>query len=163
MIEHPDTIRAYLDRLYDESRRRHACHARAPEGFAEWQRAARKAYPALLGVDRISRETAGHEARACISPETEDRGSHMRQKGRIETEPGVEHLFFLLRPKGDGPFPLAVTPHGHENGATYAGIWHNEHSRKQIEQEDQAVAVQAAEHGFLTIATATVGTGSSAT
>ena len=50
-----------------------------------------------------------------------------------------------------------MTPHGHENGDTYAGIWHNEQERRQIEHEDQDVAVQAVKRGFLTIAPATRG------
>ena len=159
MIEHTEEVRKYLVRLYDEERRQHTCRARNADEFAQWQVAARTAFLGLLGVHQIAADAAGHEVKADISPEVEDMGSYVRQHGKIETEPGVRHRFWLLRPKGDGPFPLAVTPHGHENGDTYVGIWHDDRSREQVASEDQDVAVQAAERGFLTIAPATRGIG----
>lgn len=87
-------------------------------------------------------------------------GSHTRQRGWLETEPHVCTRFWLLRPKTDGPHPLALTPHGHEHGDTYVGIWHSARTREQVEGEDQDVAVQAVERGFVTIAPATRGMGS---
>jgi len=159
MSEHPEGVKRHLKRLYDERHRQYACRAQNPEEFAQWQRSARDAFLGLLAIGRIAKESAGHTVKADISCDVEDMGRYLRQRGWIETEPEVRHRFWLLRPKGDGPFPLAVTPHGHENGDTYVGIWHDERSREQITKEDQDVAVQAATRGFLTIAPATRGMG----
>ena len=58
-----------------------------------------------------------------------------------------------------GTFPLALTPHGHENGDEYAGVWDTVRTREKIERTDQDVAVHAAKRGFLAIAPATRGMG----
>ena len=155
--EHPESIKHYLSRLYDEERRQHACRARNSEEFVAWQSPAREALHQLLRLPRIAEMAAGHVPAVEISSEIEDMGQYTRQLGWIETEPEVRIQFWLLRPRRQGPLPLAITPHGHENGSTYVGIWHNERSREQIEKEDQDVAVQAVERGFLTIAPATRG------
>ena len=159
MKEHAEDVKRYLARLYDERRRLHACRAQSREGFVQWRQGARGAFLSLLGIPRIAEQTEGHTPKADISRDREDMGAYVRQRGRIETEPDVWIRFWLLRPKGEGPFPLAVTPHGHENGDTYVGIWHDARTREQIEREDQDVAVQAADRGFLTIAPATRGMG----
>ena len=155
--EHPEAVKRYLARLYAEEHRCHACRARTPEEFAAWQPPARRAFQQLLGIPRIAAGAAGHSPTVDITDAGEDMGSHIRQRGRIETEPDVWIPFWLLCPWGDGPFPLALTPHGHENGDTYAGIARDDRSRRQIEAEDQDVAVQAVERGFLTIAPTTRG------
>ena len=97
-----------------------------------------------------------------VSGNRKDMGRYVRQRGWIETEPDVRIRFWILTPKAKGPFPLAITPHGHENGDTYIGIWQSDRSRVQTEKEDQDVAVQAVERGFLTIAPATRGIGANA-
>lgn len=155
--QHPDDVRRYLDRLYAEPRRRHACQARTAGEFAEWQKTARPALKQLLALPRISADCAGHVREAELEEDEIDLGTYLRRSGRIHTEPDVTTRFWLLRPKGDGPFPLAVTPHGHENGNTYVGMWTDERTRRQVQEEDQDVAVQAVNRGFLTIAPATRG------
>ena len=157
--EHPAEVMAYVSRLYDEGRRRFACRARDPEEFLDWQDGARPVFRQLLGLPRIAEMARGHTPEVRVEDDSEDMGSYVRQRGWIETEPDVRVRFWLLTPKADGPLPLAITPHGHENGDTYVGIWHNDRSRDQIENEDQDVAVQAAERGFVTVAPATRGMG----
>jgi dienelactone hydrolase len=159
MKEHPAEVKAYLSRLYDEERRRFACRAKSPGEFRQWQDGARPAFQQLLGLPRIAEMARGHTPETHIEEDGEDMGSYTRQRGWIDTEPGVRSRLWLLTPKASGPLPLAITPHGHENGDTYVGIWHNERSREQIEKEDQDVAVQAVERGFLTVAPATRGMG----
>jgi len=159
-LEHPEAVKAYVDLMYDEERRQHACRARTREEFLQWQPPAREELLRLLGLPRIAAAAAGHTPSADLASQVEDMGAYTRQRGWLETEPHVRTHFWLLRPKSKGPHPLAVTPHGHEHGSTYAGIWHNERVREQIEQEDQNVAVQAVGRGFLTIAPATRGMGS---
>lgn len=157
MNEHPEAVRRYLARLYDEANRAHAFGNRSSAEFAAWQASARAAFLALLGLPRIARDAAGHRVTADVPSGGEDMGGYIRSKGHVATEPAVRMPFWILRPKGQGPFPLAVTPHGHENGDTYAGIWHDDRSREQVTREDQDVAVQAVKRGFLTLVPATRG------
>jgi hypothetical protein len=86
-------------------------------------------------------------------------GSYTRRLGHLHSEPDVVIPFWLLVPKGEGPFPLGLFPHGHESYGmdTYAGIWDSEEARQRIEHEDRDVAVQAVRRGFLAIAPATRG------
>jgi len=169
MNQHPPEVKAYLDRLYAEDRRQHACRATTPDEFAAWQTEARRAFRELLGLPRIAAQAAaqvavegdGHAPRVDLEERAEDMGTYARFRGRIETEPDVTTHFWLLRPKTPGPYPLAVTPHGHENGDTYVGIWEDDQTRQRIIDDERDVAVQAVERGFLTIAPATRGIGSS--
>lgn len=158
---HSDSVLAYLARLYDAPLREHACRATTPGGVAKWQAAARPALRRLIGL------TAMEQALAHFKPTTElgdpeDAGDFTRQLGQIETEPDVRIAFWLLRPKGTEPFPLAIMPHGHEARGhdTYAGVAHSEeHRRKRIEEAQADVAVQAARRGFLAVAPNTRGFG----
>ncbi|MFC1452216.1 alpha/beta hydrolase family protein, partial [Verrucomicrobiota bacterium] len=159
MDEHPQHVRKFLDRLYGVERRRYECRARTPEDFAAWQVAARHEFNELLKLPLIAEQSKGHTPEVSTSPDKEDLGDCFRQQGWIETEPDVPIQFWMLTPKSNGPFPLAVTPHGHEDGDTYAGIGHDGQTRERIEKEDRDVAVQAASRGFLTIAPATRGIG----
>lgn len=84
---------------------------------------------------------------------------YTRQRRRLETEPGVVTEFWFLHPKGDGPFSLGITPHGHENTDTYVGIRHDDRSKDRVQHEDQDVGVQAVQRGFLTITPAARGIG----
>lgn len=161
MDPHPADVKAYLDRLYHENRRRYACRATTPQEFATWQPEARRAFRKLLGLTRIVAEAGEHAPRVELEDAAEDMGAYVRFRGRIHTEPDVTARFWLLRPKKDGPYPVAVTPHGHENGDTYVGIWQDEQTRQRITDDERDVAVQAVERGFLTIAPATRGIGSS--
>jgi dienelactone hydrolase len=80
-------------------------------------------------------------------------------RGVIETEPSVRIPFWLLRPKGEGPWPLGVFPHGHDGRGhdTTAGVYADPaHERKSL-AEDRDVAVQAAKLGFVAIAPAVRG------
>jgi dienelactone hydrolase len=171
--QHPASVQRYLDRLYAEDRREHACRASTPAEFAAWQRQARPALARLLALPRIAADCSGHQPHVqwkrdsasvrhdgspvALEDTGEDMGTYVRPVGYIHTEPDVTVRFWLLRPKSAGPFPLAVTPHGHENGNTYVGEWTDAHTRQQVEELDQDVAVQAVERGFLTIAPATRG------
>ena len=113
----------------------------------------------LLGLDRIA-ESAGHgDVPAQLDPDVEQLDGYTRGTGRIQTERDVWVRFWILRPDGAGPFPLALTPHGHENGDEYAGVWDTVETREKIDRTDQDVAVQAAKRGFLTVAPATRGMG----
>jgi dienelactone hydrolase len=91
--------------------------------------------------------------------EPEDLGDYTRQPGRIRAEPTFETALWFLRPKGEGPFPFALTPHGHGEWGMdmYAGLPRNEADRMKMEVEDRDVAVQAVKRGFVAVAPATRG------
>ena len=155
---HPDDVRAYLGRLYAESGRQWACRATTPAAFCVWQGEARDAFRDLLGLSLIEAQGGRVEPRVEWADGVEDLGQYTRQRGWLDTEPAVRTSFWCLRPKGQGPFPLAVTPHGHENGDIYAGVTDADGQQRMVD-EDRDVAVQAARRGFLAIAPATRGIG----
>jgi dienelactone hydrolase len=158
---HSDDVLAYLGRLYDEEVREPACRATAPAEVGEWQAAARPALRRLIGLEAMEASLEGHQPTVDLQ-RPEDAEGFTRQLGRIETEPNVRIAFWLLKPSGNGPFPLAIMPHGHEASGhdTYAGVAHSEeHRRKRIEGAQADVAVQAAGRGFAAIAPNTRGFG----
>ena len=157
---YPPDVMAYLDRLYDESQRELACQARTPQEAAEWQTRARPVLRRLLGLDAMAASLREHEVAAELE-DAEDLGVYTRSRGWLATEPNVRIPFWLLEPKGGGPFPLALTPHGHDRRGydTSVGIAQDEATNRKILDEDRDVAVQAVREGFLTIAPATRGIG----
>jgi len=157
---YPPQVRAYLDRIYHESRREHAFKGETPEDVTAWQEQTRPALRRLLGLDLMKAELAAHQL-AVEFDKPEDMGGYTRQSGRLLTEPDVWIPFWLLKPEGDGPFPLALTPHGHEASGhdTSAGIARDESGKQRMVAEDRDVAVQAVTRRFLAIAPATRGIG----
>jgi dienelactone hydrolase len=159
MPEHPPPVKRHLDRLYAESERRYACRADSPEAFRQLLSPARGKFRQLLGLPRIAELAADHSPSVTMAGETENLDGYSRRRGWIETEPNVRIPFWHLTPAGKGPFPLALTPHGHGNGDTYVGLPADAITKKRIEEEDRDVAVQAVRRGFLTIAPYTRGLG----
>ena len=156
---HSDAVRAHIQRLYAPELREFTCAARTPEEFARWQEQARPAARELIGLTRMERELQGHRPLIELD-DAEQLDGFTRRLGRIETEPGWQVEFWMLRPDGDGSFPLAVMPHGHEARGhdTYAGVHRGDERRiRRIETLDADVAVQAAKRGFLTLAVNTRG------
>lgn len=156
---HNERVLRHLRRLYAPELREHACRAEDHAEFEVWQQSARPALRRLLGLERMAAELAGHEPAVTLG-EAEQLDDWTRTRGKIETEPGWAVEFWLLRPAGDGPFPLAVTPHGHEARGhdTYAGVvGDDERRRERIDTLDADVAVQAVKRGFLTVAPNTRG------
>jgi hypothetical protein len=160
MPVYPEPVIRYLNRLHDPRNRRYACTAHSPDEVALWQAEARPVLRRLMGLDNIAASVGDHKAAVELGPE-EDMGAYGRQLGYAETEPDVRVPFWLLRPKGQGPFPLAVTPHGHEPSGydQYAGRAHDAKMLQAITQEDGDPAVRAVTEGFLAIAPATRGLG----
>jgi hypothetical protein len=112
----------------------------------------------LIGLDAIGKDATGQKPAVQLeTPQVRD-GSTIR-RGRIETEPHVNIPFWLLKPNGEGPFPLAVLPHGHDSAGhdTYAGVYRDEAHRVKSLAEDRDVAVQAVRRGFVAIAPAVRG------
>ena len=156
--DYPERVAKYLERIYDEHARRLAFRVDYPGGYERWQQDARQALHGQIGLPKIAESVGGHRPTVDLS-EPEDLGEYTRQKGVIETEPDVEIPFWLLKPKGEGPFPLGVFPHGHDSRGhnTTAGVYSDEAHQKKSIAEDRDVAVQAAKQGFLAIAPAVRG------
>jgi dienelactone hydrolase len=149
---------AYLGRIYDPCHQVHACRATSLAEFEVWQQEARPALRRLIGLDRIVSSLVGYEPAVELGA-AEDMGSYTRQLGHLRSEPDVVIPFWLLVPRGEGPFPLGLFPHGHEAYGmdTYAGMWDSDEKRQRIAREDRDVAVQAVRHGFVAIAPTTRG------
>jgi len=150
--------RTYLERLYAEENREYRFRTDFPGGFESWQTRARPVLQSLLGLDTMARQVGADKPRVVLET-PQDRETHILRKGFIETEPAVRIAFWLLRPRGEGPFPLAITPHGHDRRGhdTSAGVYHDAEHRSEALAADRDVAVQAVERGFLAIAPATRG------
>jgi hypothetical protein len=153
-----EPVAAYMQRLYDEGERELAFRPDYPGGFTAWQQDARAALLAKLGIDKIAASAAEHRPRVELG-QVEDLGDFTRQPGVIETEPNVRVPFWLLKPKGEGPWPLGVFPHGHDGRGhdTTAGVYADEAHEKKSIAEDRDVAVQAVRLGFVAIAPAVRG------
>ncbi len=159
-LEFSTKVQQYLRRLYAENTRAFACHATDEESFRAWQERARPALETLLGLDRIAASVGSWRPNVSLGP-PQDLGAYTRRRGHIETEPGVPLPFWLLRPKAEGPFPVAVTPHGHSaTGMNESiGLAADDTERAHIAKEDRDIAVQAVLRGFFTVAPTTRGLG----
>jgi dienelactone hydrolase len=148
----------YLARLYPRKRQASAFRGRSRDALCAWQETARPALRRLIGLDRIQASLGGYKATVRLGGQ-EDMGSYTRQLGQLCSEPDVVVPFWLLLPRGTGPFPLGLFPHGHEPYGmnTYVGIWDSEGKRRRIADEDRDVAVQAVQRGVIAIAPTTRG------
>jgi dienelactone hydrolase len=155
---YPPEVVGYLKRLYEPARQRLAFREDYPGGFRAWQREARAQLRLRLGMEKIAASVGRHQPVVRLG-ERADMGEYTRQKCTIETEPEVRIPFWLLKPKGKGPWPLGIFPHGHsETGHnTTAGVFSSEASQNRALAEDRDVAVQAAKFGMVAIAPAVRG------
>lgn len=155
---YPEHVKTYLQHIYTEGQGQFAYRPDYPGGFEAWQHDARGALTRLIGLDKIAAQSKDFEPQVALGV-PEDLGDYTRQYCGLVTEPSVTIPFWLLKPKGDGPFPLAVLPHGHDAHGldTHAGIAQDAEQQAKIAAEDRDVAVQAVMRGFLAIAPATRG------
>jgi dienelactone hydrolase len=154
----PVDVVKHLQRVYDPDLRKLGFRADYPGGTEQWRKDWRPVLHRLVGLERI--ETLNREHRPSLRFGKElDFGEFTRQKGEIETEPYVRIPFWMFRPKGKGPFPLAILPHGHDSIGhdTYAGVFKDEKHKLKILAQDRDVAVQAVKRGFVAIAPAVRG------
>ncbi|MBN2004403.1 MAG: acetylxylan esterase [Anaerolineae bacterium] len=149
----------YVHFLAAETYRAFTFRAETQADFEAWQRAFRPHLRQMLGLDAIAGRgacdlqprQAGEEAL-----KDADTGLHyIREEWAIQTEPGFEVPFYLLRPAdGAASRPLVLTPHGHGKAGkrTYAGIWDNEEDRLSIAEGERDIALQAVREGYIAIA-----------
>ena len=155
---YPEHVIKYLGRLYDERAQPLVFRQDSPGGFERWQKEARVALQSKLGLEKIAASVGDH-APVVELGQLEDLDGYTRQHATIETEPDVRIPFWLLKPKGDGPWPLGVFPHGHDRRGhnTTAGVYSDAAHEKKSVAEDRDVAVQAVKLGFVAIAPAVRG------
>lgn len=151
-------VKRYLEQIYDVSHREFACTATNAAAHAEWRSEARPVLRRLLGLDHMQEELAGWTPMVELS-KAKSMDGYTRARGKMLVEPNVTVPFWVLRPQGSGPFPVAVMPHGHDPHGWYANIYDTEEDRSRIASEDRDVAVQAVRRGYIAIAPATRGLG----
>ncbi|MDA0709242.1 MAG: acetylxylan esterase [bacterium] len=158
--QHTDAIRDHLAHLYSDSLRYVSCRAANTKDFLKWQDEARPILHHMLGLESIGAALGDHVIRVEIGP-AEDMGDHTRHLAYITTEPHFRLPFWYLLPRGEGPFPLALLPHGHDkNGKdTYVGIAPDDASRGKIAAEDRDVALQAVRNGYAAVSPGVRGQG----
>jgi hypothetical protein len=102
-----DVTEAYLRNLFATERGGRNCQINSLDQLLEWQLDARYDLYQLMGLQRMQEELGDHGP-VVQSSETEDLGDYTRTKCTIETEPGFDLPFWLLRPKTDGPDQKSV-------------------------------------------------------
>ena len=156
---YPENVASYLKRVYGKSRPRPDARPDVrednPEAWKDWQRQTREKLHRQLGLPQMVTSVGAHQPIVQLDP-PQDLGDYVRRSGMIETESNVTIAFWLLQPKSEGPWPLALFPHGHDRVGhkTTAGVYDNEKQKQQALAEDRDVAVQAVKRGFLAIAPA---------
>jgi GNAT superfamily N-acetyltransferase len=151
-----DAVGAHLAALYDVSRRSHAY--RGVTEVPAWQHAARARLRSLLRLSTMEETLAAHTPTVEILG-AEDLDGYSRLRCCLHSEPTVALPFWLLRPDGEGPFPLALLPHGHTHrGADQCvGLYQTEAEAQKIIDKRKDLAVQAVRRGYLAIAPTTRG------
>jgi len=162
-VVYPDPIAGYLNRIHSGTTTQSgalAFRSDYPGGFHAWQSDARKKLKELLGLERMRQEIGDNRRTVRLEDPIEEDG-YQRQRGDIETEPGITIPFWLLTPvhKSRSPLPLAICAHGHDSDGwnTYAGVYRNDKHRRETQAKHGDVGVQAVKRGFVTLVPATRG------
>ena len=149
--------------LYAQAPRRFAFRGTTPADVAAWQAEFRPRLLAALGLPAMAEDLAGHQPTAEQLGE-DVLGDFRRERWRLWVEPDVPLPFYLLRPRtGAGPWPLVLTPHGHNQPHIYAGIATSDEEKASIRDGDRDIAVQAVQEGYVAIAPTTRGFGDTRT
>lgn len=151
--EAPLTPDNYLARMRRPQAAKYSFDAHDAAGLLHWQRSFRSALTDRVGLSRIAAQcTSGPRVAYRDEARLSD---HTREHWAIESEPGVWVPFFLLRPlHADEPRPLVITPHGHSTRGRflYCGIAETDADRREIEDGDRDIALQAVRAGYIAIA-----------
>ncbi len=154
---------SHFERLYSTAPREFAFRATCRDEWITWREAFRPRLRELLGLEAMETDLRGHrpEAQLLATAELDD---HTRESWHLWVEPTVPLPFYVLRPKGrEGPLPLVLTPHGHNQPHVYVGISRDEAEAKSIAEGERDIAVQAVREGYLAIAPTTRGFGKTRT
>lgn len=144
----------YTSILNSESYRHFAFGTDDEKTARRWQKSFRTELSKLLGLPVIA--SRGVPPLNAQKVATEPQADHVREEWTLETEPGFHLPFYLLKPLDaeNKRLPLILTPHGHGKYGkkTYVGISHSEEDRRQIEEGERDIALQAVREGYIAIA-----------
>ena len=146
-----DSVR-HFERLYASVPHEFAFRASSRAEWVAWREAFRPRLCQALGLDRMESDLRGYQPSAEMS-ESEDMGTHIRERWHLWVEPTVPLPFYLLRPKTQrGQLPLVLTPHGHNHPHIYVGIADSGEEETSMLEGERDIARQAVEEGYLAIA-----------
>jgi hypothetical protein len=152
----PAGERAYDDQehtrsLFDRTPRRFAFQARDASELHQWQSEFRARLREILGLTAMDRETPFDYRAERAERVTKD--GYTQEKWYLWTEPNVPLPIWVLTPDkpASKPYPLVLTPHGHNVPELYLGVAANDEQRKAIAEGDRDIAVQAVREGYLAI------------
>ncbi|MCU6707534.1 alpha/beta hydrolase family protein [Paenibacillus sp. J5C_2022] len=144
----------YVDRHYMGEREFHYRKALEDGNWSDWQQRFRQRLREITGLEQLAKETEELPLEAEIV-QTVQMDGYTREKGYLQTEPGLSIPFYLLLPSGgEGPYPLVLTPHGHSRRGKeiYVGNYETEQERSEGVGGDRDIALQAVKEGFAAIA-----------
>lgn len=145
---------SYAAQLGHESYPHFSFRASSVDEAQRWQHSFRSELARLLGLPVIA--SRGTPPLTATKIATEPQSDHTREEWRLETEPGFHLPFYVLRPNSADSKrrPLVLTPHGHGKlgKKTYVGISESEKDRKEMEEGERDIALQAVREGYIAIA-----------
>ena len=136
----------YLRNRWDSVGRKLAFSAETPAELRAWRQKTCAKLMELTGFDTMQ----PCPLNPVITEET-DQGDYIRQRVEIETEPGVIMPLYALVPKGEGPWPAVMAPHGHGSGGKYSPAGRRDIPElvETIEVHNYDYGVQFAREGFI--------------
>lgn len=145
-----DGMRHTLD-LFDHTPREFAFDGRTIGEFEDWQKRLRARLRGILGVSLMEREVRFDLRAERSAREVKD--GYVQEKWHLWTEPNVSLPIWLLIPDKPAarPYPLVLTPHGHNEPEVYIGVAKDEAAQKSIAEGQRDIAVQAVRQGYLAV------------
>ena len=143
----------WTTRLFRDHERRHAYDGQTGDALRAWRTAFRADLRRALGHETIA--DAGVPDLAPDRTESERCDGYDRQRWTIRTETGLRLPFYLLVPAdADPPYPVALVAHGHGDAGKElaAGRADTAEQRRQIDEDERDVAIQAVERGYAALA-----------
>ena len=111
---------AHFNALYENTPGTYAFRATDKEGLSAWQEAFRPKLREALGLDNMASDLSGYVPKA-ERLDSEDLGSHVRERWYLWVEPTVPLPFYLLLPKGMKPGAGCVEGNDREGVTPGAG------------------------------------------
>lgn len=137
--------------LFDRTSREFAFEGRTREEVKAWQAAFRPRLREALGLTNMEREIPfDHRAQKA---ETLRKEGYTQEKWYLWTEPDVPLPVWVLIPDKPAarPYPLVLTPHGHNHPEIYIGVADDDKARASIAEGQRDIAVQAVRQGYLAV------------
>ena len=147
---------AYLDHLKKKTVREFDYEQAMRTGdWQRWQRDFRKRLKELLGLTFMEAAAGWRETGESRLVEKKQCDGYTMEKRYLATEPGIEIPFYLLLPAvGNQPFPVVLTPHGHNRRGkeVYTGNYETEAEAMEALEGERDIALQAVREGYAVIA-----------